>query len=86
MRRVFKIPENPKSCEVPQGFRVYMEHFGPDAEEKEVDRRSVVEHANITGSLPVVGKPLFVRPPGATHPGLAVPFGKVTRIEQEEKN
>jgi len=82
MRNVFKIPEDPKTCEVPATFRVYMEHFGPEADEKEMDMRAVKEHASITGTLPTVGKPMFTRPKGATHPGLAIPFGLVTRVEQ----
>jgi len=82
MREVFKIPEEPKHCDVPEGFKVFMEHFGPDADEKEVDSAAVKVHASITGKLPEVGKPMFTRPQGATHPGLAVPFGKVTRVEQ----
>ena len=83
MRNVFKLPEKPKACEVPQGFRVFMEHFGPDADEKEVDAAAVKLHASITGQLPVVGKPMFTRPKEATHPGLAVPFGMVTRVEKQ---
>jgi hypothetical protein len=82
MRKVFNIPETPKHCEVPEGFKAYMEHFGPDADEKEVSEMNLKEHVSITGELPVVGKPLFVRPPDATHPGLAIPYGKVTRVEQ----
>lgn len=82
MRDVFKIPDKPKACAVPQGFKVYMEHFGPDADEKEVGGVAVKLHASITGKLPIVGKPMFTRPEGATHPGLAVPFGMVTRVEQ----
>jgi hypothetical protein len=82
MRNVFKIPENPKACDVPESFKVFMEHFGPEADEKEVARAAVEMHATITGQLPVVGKPMFHRPQGATHPGLAVPFGMVTRVEQ----
>jgi len=82
MRDVFKIPENPQACDVPAGFKVFMEHFGQDAKEKEVAREAVELHASITGQLPIVGKPMFTRPQGATHPGLAVPYGKVTRVEQ----
>lgn len=80
MHKVFGIPEEPKKCDIPEGMLVYMEHFGPDAKEKEVAEHVVKEHVAITGTLPVEGKPLFVRPPGATDVRLAVPFGKVTRV------
>lgn len=80
--KVFGIPTSPKPCGIPESLKVYMEHHGPDAEEKEVDTNVVKEHVSITGSLPKVGKPLFVKPRGLDHPVLAVPFGKVTRIEQ----
>lgn len=85
MKHVFKIPEKPKPCVIPKDFKVFMEHFGPDAEEKEVDAASVKMHVSITGSLPMVGKPMFTKPAGTTHPGLAVPFGKVTRVSSIRK-
>lgn len=74
-RRVFGLPELPEPPEIPKGFKVFLEHHGPDAEEKEASPRDVEKHVALTGALPVLGKPLYAAPAG-----MAVPYGKVTRI------
>lgn len=79
--RVFGLPTVQVNRDVPKTLRVFLEHQGPEAEEKEVDRKCVEEHVAITGKLPEVGKPLFTKPPGAAHPMLAIPYGLVVRVE-----
>jgi hypothetical protein len=82
MRKVFGVPKKPAQVDIPKTLKVYLEHHGPDNKEKEASKRSVEQHVQITGALPVVGKPLFAMPAGASHPELAIPYGKVVRITQ----
>ena len=79
--KCFNLPEQSKAVEIPPDFRAYLEHHGGSAKEMEVSDKSLREHAEVTGKLPEVGKPMFARPNGASHPMMALPYGKVIRIE-----
>lgn len=79
-------PSPPNDVAVPQNLKVYLEHQGPDAEEKEASQKSVEQHIRLTGDLPKVGKPLYVAPKGCEIPAAAVPFGKVVRLERDTEN
>ncbi len=94
MRGLFKIPENiPPIDTVPDDMRVFLEYYGDVPEgmprEKEASVESILEHAQLTGCWPEVGKPLFAMPgarkllkktAGRYRP-LAIPYGKVVRVE-----
>lgn len=79
MSKVFGIPSNPKPVPIPDGFKVFIEH--PEHDEAEVTQHSVEEHVRLTGTLPKVGKSLYAAPANVKHPGAALPYGKVIRIE-----
>jgi hypothetical protein len=87
LRKVFHVPETPTPVTVvPPGLRVFLEYHGdvPEgfAKEKEVSEASLLEHAQITGAWPEVGKPLFAVPGSKVKArALAIPYGKVVRVE-----
>lgn len=82
MRQLFKLPPNPQPVDIPEGMRVFLEHHGPSADEMEASQKSVKNHVAVTGQLPVVGKPLYA--PIDASKKLALPYGKVVRIEVPE--
>ena len=86
MRKFFHIPVRPEPCEIPAGFRVFIEHKGEgtDSPEEELAARFVEEHVQVTGRLPSVGKPVFIRPPGVDYREMALPMHKVVRIDEGE--
>lgn len=79
MRKVFKLPDQPAEVQVPEGIRVFLEHHGEELGEMEADGLSVKYHIELTGQLPIVGKPLYA--PVAGQRAFALPYGKVTRLE-----
>lgn len=62
--------------------KVFLKHYGPDAEEKEASQHTIKEHIQITGRKPEVGQPLFARASSKEHLSTAVPFGEVVRVEE----
>lgn len=80
--RVFKVPARPKEVTLPDGYRVFLKYMGDDAEEIEASPGSVAAHVHLTGSLPVVGKPLYASVAGSDK--LTIPYGEVIRIETKK--
>jgi hypothetical protein len=80
-QKVFGLSRDATPVNIPQGLRVFLEYSGEGATEKEASRLSVEAHVKATGRLPMVGKPLFASP----IPGMAVPYGKVVRVEINEQ-
>jgi hypothetical protein len=80
---LFNLKKDPVAPPVPEGFKVFIKsQFGKD-QESEVPHEFVLQHAEITGALPEIGKPLFARPRGSKDAPrfMAVPYGEVVRIE-----
>lgn len=69
--------------EVPEGYRVFMQHHGPGADEKEISLVDIKKHVELCGELPKVGKPLLAPSQGLLGSFFAVPYGEVTRIEEK---
>ena len=78
-KQVFKIDTSPSTVETPN-WRVFIKRHGIEVEEAEVSSDAIREHIDITGCLPVVGKPLFTSPLRGNKL-FAIPYGKVVRIE-----
>jgi len=80
--RIFGVPEDPKTIDVPEDLKVYIEYSTDESMAKEalVDSRTVKSHIEVTGQIPKVGKPLMHKVPGAPKQ-VAIPFGKVVRVE-----
>ena len=81
MQQVYGLQHTPPTIDIPADLRVFLKHHGEDATEKEVSKQSVQEHVRLTGELPKVRKPLFAASFGVAHPGAAVPYGEVIRVE-----
>jgi len=80
---LFNLKPAPVPATVPAGFKVFIKSDFGDKNEREVPHEFVVQHAEITGALPELGKPLFARPKGIKDAPafMAVPYGEVVRIE-----
>ena len=79
-KHVFKLPDKPALIPIPN-IKVFLKSDVPTDvttdTESELDSRAVKQHVEITGRLPVVGKPMY-----ANRHGLSIPYGEVVRIEE----
>lgn len=81
-QRIPQVP-SPRAPSI-ENVRVYIEGT-KEHPEVELDAQFVRMHTELTGALPVVGKPLSRRVDGIPYPFNVFTYGKVLRIECTQK-